>query len=151
MKKQGLKIKVKDLQKKISVDKKKIVRLAKQILQIKGLRNTELSVAFVSRNKIRGLNKRFLHQDRSTDVLAFGMPQTKTPCPCPKLLGDVVICPETAAINSRIYRTATAEEIILYLIHGILHLLGYDDRRPSSAGAMQREQRRILQLLVKKQ
>ena len=138
---QTLKIEIKNSQKKITINKKKIAYLAKQILKIKGLRHTELSILFVAKSRMRQLNKKFRKIEKPTDVLAFSMDD-------PDLLGDVVICPEIAQRFAKIYKTTTKREICLYLIHGILHLLGYNDTNARNRSLMEKEQARILKKIT---
>lgn len=121
-----------------------MVHLAKKILKIKGLNNAELSILFVGKQRIRTLNKRFRKKDRPTDVLAFSMQQGRGTFVHPQILGDVVICPQIAQAAAKIYRTYTEKEILLYLIHGILHLLGYCDRSQAARLRMEKEQLQIL-------
>jgi probable rRNA maturation factor len=113
-------------------------------LKVKGLRRAELSILFAGKQRIRTLNKRFRKIDRPTDVLAFSMGRRETISIHPEILGDVVICPQIAQAAAKIYRTDTENEILLYLIHGILHLLGYNDVGTAGRQRMEKEQLRIL-------
>lgn len=142
-----MKIRIKDTQKKITINKKLIRHLAGQILTIKGEGNSELSIFFVGASRIRALNEEFRKTDRPTDCLAFSMREGKKGGN-PALLGDVVICPEMARQAAGIYKTTIEQEIYLYLIHGILHLLGYDDVNTKSRAIMEKEQARILTSLT---
>ena len=135
-----LKIRIKSTQRKITINKKATACLAKQVLKIKGLRGAELSILFVGKRRIRGLNKRYRKIDRATDVLAFSMREGTGAYLHPQILGDVVICPEIAK---------ESREIHLCLIHGILHLLGYDDSNKKDRLLMEKEQNRLLEKLTK--
>jgi len=136
-----LKIRIKSTQRKITINKKAIISLAKQALKIKGIRDAELSILFVGKRRIRGLNKRYRRIDRATDVLAFSMREGTNANLHPRILGDVVICPEIAK---------ESREIHLYLIHGILHLLGYNDSNKKDRSLMEKEQTQILKKLTQK-
>ncbi|MBL7085203.1 MAG: rRNA maturation RNase YbeY [Candidatus Omnitrophica bacterium] len=167
-----LKIRIKDNQKRITINKKAIAHLAKQILKIKGIKDAELSILFVGKKRICKLNKEFRKINKPTDVLAFSMREgkasylhpalPKTPCKAidmlgygikrksgvnPEILGDVVICPEIARKFAKIYRSTTKKEISLYLTHGILHLLGYDDMNAKSRSQMRAQEQEILNRL----
>ena len=156
-----MEIGIKDSQRKITINKKDTTELAKQVLRIKGKSSAELSILFVGKKRIRALNKKFRKIDRSTDVLAFGQNvEEKSLClhpirnlrrkhnrrlwrlisngAGPEILGDVVICPEIAQ-----------DEIYLCLVHGILHLLGYDDSNAKNRTLLEREQTRILKKIKK--
>ncbi len=149
LKNQSLKVRIaiKDGQKKIPLKKKKIARLAEQILKIKGLKQAELSILFAGKKRIRRLNRKFRKIDRPTDVLAFSMRQGKKTCLFSDVLGDVVICPEIAQKSARIHKTTTKQEIYLCLTHGILHLLGHDDSNDKSRALMRKEEKKILKQL----
>jgi rRNA maturation RNase YbeY len=102
----------------------------------------ELSILVTDDASIQQLNKEYRDKDSATDVLSF--PQFEEDddhddpeFPC-NLLGDVVISIETATCQAKEHDLSTEEELILLLIHGILHLLGYDhERSASEAEAMQ--------------
>lgn len=104
----------------------------------------ELSLVFTCDSEIRNLNKLFRHKDKATDVLSF--PQSKRHPAKVAALGDVVISLDTAKRQARTYRVSAAEEIARLLIHGILHLLGFDHEgvAKSKAAKMRRMERRLL-------
>ncbi len=134
-----MEIGIKDSQRKITINKKDTTELAKQILRIKGKSSAELSILFAGKARIRALNKKFRKIDRPTDVLTFSQNvEEKGLCLHPEILGDVVICPEIAQ-----------GEIYLCLVHGILHLLGYDDSNAKNRSLIKREQTRILKKIKK--
>jgi probable rRNA maturation factor len=85
--------------------------------------NSELSVLFVTSDHIRKLNKRFAGNDYATDVLAFPMMDEDDDT---FLLGDVVVCPAVAEKNAHKLGHGVGREIDTLLVHGTLHLLGYD-------------------------
>lgn len=89
------------------------------------VRSGELNVLLVTDRVIRRYNRRFLHRDRPTDVIAFQGERpgrVKTP-----FLGDIVVSLERAKKQAVLYKSTFKRETYLYLIHGILHLMGYDD------------------------
>lgn len=139
-----MKIRIKDCQRKITINKKRIDSRARQVFKIKGIEKGELSIFFVGRRRIRTLNRRFRRIDRPTDVLAFSMREGKGASLHPEVLGDVVICPQVAKRYAKIYKTTTEYEICLYLVHGILHLLGYSDTSLQSRSAIERQEKEIL-------
>jgi len=84
----------------------------------------EITACFVTDRAIRRLNARFHSRDRATDVLAFDIGS-------PREFGaDIIISTDTAAANARRFGTDPLFECYLYLIHGALHLAGYDDTTP---------------------
>jgi len=134
---------VRNLQeKKFPVSKEKIIRLTRKILKSKECQNFGLSILFVDEEFIKHLNSKYLKRRYTTDVLAF--PLGKNP---ENFLGDIVISVDSAIKNSSTFRTTPKSEILLYLIHGILHLLGYKDKTKEEKKIIENEQRRIFDLL----
>lgn len=110
---------------------------------------SELGVLFAGDRLVRRLNRRYRGVDRSTDVLAFPLADAGAPGR-PRLLGDVVISPARARACARTLGTPPGEELLLYLVHGILHLCGYDDKAPGQRERMERRQRRLVAEIVRK-
>ena len=109
-----------------------------------------LSVSFVSLGRIRELNKDFRGIDRPTDVLAFPLfprADVRQGLPFDYALGDVVICVAMAAKSSVRLGQNLGQEVCFLLVHGILHLCGYDHRQPQEEAVMLAEQRRIMDKL----
>jgi probable rRNA maturation factor len=108
-------------------------------------RAVRLSIAFVGPDRINALNARWKGVDRPTDVLAFALDH-----PDGGLTGDVYICPAVATREAAQRGIARREELLRLVIHGVLHVLGYDhpedERRTRSA--MWRRQERYLACLV---
>ncbi|MCL6449731.1 MAG: rRNA maturation RNase YbeY [Acetobacteraceae bacterium] len=121
--------------------------------------SAEVSLTFVDDATIRLYNRDYRQVDRPTDVLAFSQlegrelrPLLEVPFPAPAgvppvLLGDVLISLERAAEQAAERGHPLEVEASLLLVHGILHLLGYDHRRPAEARAMQRRERQIMKAL----
>lgn len=86
---------------------------------------------------IRRINRKFLNHDWATDVISFGFDE-------PGFLGDVVVSAETARRLARELKIPFAEEFARYLVHGTLHLLGYDDKSPAPRKKMHHRQEEIL-------
>ncbi|MGH2453558.1 MAG: rRNA maturation RNase YbeY [bacterium] len=99
---------------------------------------SEASIAVVSDAQIRALNRRYLGCDRTTDVLAFAQDGPGG------LLGDVVVSAERAAAQAPRYGQTVEGELELLVIHGMLHLLGYDDATGPARARMRRRERAIL-------
>lgn len=106
---------------------------------------TEVSIALVSDAAIRRLHRRFLRRDRPTDVLAFPGRDDGLHAPGSgtRYLGDVVVSVDRARAQAREARHALRTEIVLLAVHGVLHLLGYDDHRPADAARMARRQQML--------
>ena len=112
----------------------RIRRLARRVLSALGATEAELSIAFVDDAQMRELNRRYRRLDRTTDVLAFAQGERG-------LLGDVVISVETAV--RRVGTRRLPAELGRYLVHGILHLMGWDHHAPAERRAMRRQERQL--------
>jgi probable rRNA maturation factor len=100
----------------VDVDAEGAVAVAREVLAAEGLADGELGLAFVDPDEIRTLKREHLGLDEATDVLSFPI-DGKDPVPAgvPRALGDVVLCPQVVG-----------EQWRAPLVHGLLHLLGYD-------------------------
>lgn len=107
--------------------------------------SSELSLAIVDIDEMTELNSRYRGKDGPTDVLSFGCDD---PCPVesdePITLGDVVIAPEIAEEQATELGHTVEEELNLLLVHGILHLMGYDHDTDEDAAVMQERERVLL-------
>lgn len=106
----------------------RVHRDAVRLLELLGVRG-ELSVALVGDAEIRALNAAYRGADRPTDVLAFAQREGADAEVHPDLLGDVVISLDTAARQAAARGVSLADEVRTLLIHGVLHVLGYDHER----------------------
>ena len=91
-----------------------------------GLPDAELSLLLVDDAQIQELNRRYLRRDKPTNVLAFPMREGEFSTLHPHLLGDLVISVETARRQMNRFGLDEMKMVILLMIHGILHLLGYE-------------------------
>lgn len=121
-------------------------RLATFVLEIEDAPQAiELSLALVDIEEMTELNSRYRGKEGPTDVLSFGCDD---PCPVesdePITLGDVVISPEIAEQQALELGHTIEFELNLLLVHGILHLLGYDHEEDDDAAVMQQRERAVL-------
>jgi probable rRNA maturation factor len=108
-----------------SVDERRMSSLAHHALTKESVgEGAELSVLLVTEDHIRNLNKRFANENHATDVLAFPLMEDEEDDEL--LLGDVVICPGVAEKNAVRLGHSLSHELDVLLVHGTLHLLGYD-------------------------
>ena len=117
---------------------------ARAVLKALGHTRSELSVALVDDAEMRELNTAWRGKPRPTDVLSFSLLEGEGAEHRQSLLGDVVISVETARAQARQRHRSLADEITRLLIHGTLHLLGFDHERAAEARLMQAEERRVL-------
>src|SRR5208283_2397274 len=105
------------------------------------------------------LNETFLRHEGSTDVITFDYTKNVGPASslshsktnkygdrrdaCPTLHGEIFICVDEAILQAKKFRTSWQSEVVRYLVHGVLHLLGYDDSRSAARRRMKREENRL--------
>jgi rRNA maturation RNase YbeY len=119
-----------------------------RVLRDSGFPKGEVSILFTDDQHIAELNRRYRGKSGPTNVLAFPMRDESEPVLSSEILGDVVISVDTAIAESVDLSEPLEETILRLLVHGILHLLGYDHERSSGeASRMTREQNRILGLV----
>jgi len=123
-----------------SIDKKILRRISREILKkesAKGrFKKGDLSIVLVGQKRIKELNKRYRRKNRPTDVLAFEDKEN---------LGEIVICPAEIKKNAKKFNSTFKKELNRVLIHGILHLLGYDhESGPKKAKIMEERQKYYL-------
>jgi probable rRNA maturation factor len=138
-------IRIKNTQKKQRLAMTALGRKLGNLLKSIGLPNAELSVLFVDDRAMRTLNRQYRGKDKTTDVLSFSLREGAFPRVQPDVLGDIVIAVPTAARQAAEAGHPLGREIEVLLVHGLLHLLGYDHERGSDEA--RRMKRRELQLL----
>ena len=125
-------------QKALKIRPKLIEKLAELVLDGEK-KDTEVSLKFVSDKQIAKFNEKYLHHSGPTDVLAFPMREGNFSQLHRELLGDVVISTERAIAQAQMHKKGVAEELCLYVVHGLLHLLGYDDIAPANRRRMKKK------------
>jgi len=128
---------------------RKIKKIALTILELVGEENAELSLALIGNLEIKKLNARYRQKDYATDVLSF--PVAGIVLKEPRLLGDVVVSVEKAAEQAKARGHSSEQELVTLLIHGVVHLIGYDHERSArDARAMRRVEKRIYRQLCER-
>jgi probable rRNA maturation factor len=141
-----MRIQIKNLQNLKRINLVSLEKRIKKILKYLNLSNKTVYIVLSDNRLIRKLNKAFLGKNEPTDVIAFPLGDRHTQ----DLLGEVIVSIEQAIKNTRVYRTIFEEELLLYLIHGILHLSGYDDQTKHQRAEMQAKERELLTRILKK-
>ena len=139
---------------RVGVDEDVVARLVARVLEAEGVDDAESSVEFVGERRIRALNAEHRGKDEVTDVLSFPLEDAgEGPGPAavggapgpPRLLGDVVVCARQALRQARADSLPPDLELAVLLVHGTLHLLGYDHE--TDAGQMALRQAELLELV----
>jgi len=121
-----------------AVDKKVFSTVAKKVLKGENRETEAVSLAFVDKEEIRKVNKKFRKKNRATDVLSFLLNEKQC-------LGEIIICPEVVKENAGKYGVSAKEEMLKVFVHGILHLCGYDhEKSKKEAEEMEKKQEKYL-------
>jgi probable rRNA maturation factor len=121
------------------VDERRLVSAARRVLEDSPFTSAAISLAVVDDLAIHELNRRFLAHDYPTDVLSFVLDQRDA-----HLEGEVVLSADTAAAAAAECGWPAGDEQLLYVIHGMLHLVGYDDKTDADAATMRAAEARQL-------
>ena len=139
-----------NLHRSYGVNCRRVKRIISRVLKYCGrCDKAEVEIVFLTDKAIKALNKKYKGEDHPTDVLSFDLGGSNFGAG--PLLGEIFISIDRALKNSRIFNTAFEKEFTLYIIHGILHLAGYDDGTKKERSRMDRKQKAILKDLCKKE
>lgn len=133
-------------QQSIKVSQAEIRKLAEYALTLEGIGRAkiEISILLVDNARVKELNKEYLGRKRATDVISFRMWEGPFYKLHPEILGDVVVSVEQAHREARRLGKEFKQELWLYIIHGLLHLVGYEDDTSQNAKKMHK---RCLEIL----
>jgi probable rRNA maturation factor len=128
-------IAIENRQKKVKLDLKRMRRSLKRLMKELCCEDGDLSLLLVDDDQIQEINRTYLKRDRSTNVISFSMTEGEFAAINPRLLGDIVLSVETAARDAATSCIDLMDEVEFLLIHGLLHLLGYEHENATSAEA----------------
>jgi metalloprotein, YbeY/UPF0054 family len=136
-------------QRKIKIDRRKIRSTIFKILKILDCADKEISLSFVDDEKIKQLNKQYLGKDRTTNVLSFSLREDEYGNINPQILGDIVISADTAQKDAIQGNLTIAQEIDFLIIHGLLHLLGYNHENTTKkeTNIMRQKEKKLFNLV----
>ncbi len=134
-----LTITVTNAQAKLPVDKKRLRKAVRMILQEAMISGAKINVAVVDDSTIASLHERYLNDSQPTDVLSFVLEQSSG-----YLEGEIVVSADTAQVSATRFHWTAADELLLYVIHGALHLVGYDDTTSKKRAKMREQEREYL-------
>jgi len=141
------KIEITDLQDCIPLEKKLILLVFRRVMKEEGRSARSLSVVLTDNRHIRDLNREYLGKDAHTDVLSFPLEDVDWPGNGPNggVNGEIIASAEMAFQQAKARNIDPRAELLLYLVHGLLHLIGYDDRTPNDAQRMHRREDALLE------
>lgn len=134
-------------QQDFKIDKKHIQHVVEALCKVHNIAFDEVAFHFVSGNKIKALHKTLFDDPTITDCITCPIdpPGQKPYC----MLGEVFVCPEVALDYAKNHNTPPLQELILYVIHGFLHLIGYDDTDEASEKVMRLKETESMDYLKK--
>ena len=103
----------------------------------------EIDIAAVTSRKIAALNRQYLQHAGATDVISFDLSD-----PGQGLSAQIIVCAEVAVREARVRRIGPQRELMLYIVHGLLHVMGYDDTSPQLAEKMYARQEELLEAFL---
>ena len=133
-----------DEQDELVVDLEKVRAVCERILADGGIRSGKINVVLVESNTIQQYNRDFLQHDYPTDTISFLTEDRRNEG---HLEGEVLACTEVAKERAGEFGWADEEELLLYVVHGMLHLIGFDDATPEQRTVMQEKERSYLATL----
>jgi len=147
-----MEILIKNQQKTIKLNQRKAKGVIKKVLlHLKVDERTEISVLFTDDKFIRSLNNKYRGIDKPTDVLSFSLQEGAVKSPeieKDKLLGDIIISVETAQRQADTLNHSMEKELTVLLIHGLLHLTGYDHQEDKDYKIMREKESEILKIFA---
>lgn len=130
------------------VDLRLLRKITRHLLQTCAPARWELGLHLVDGPKMARLNETYLQHSGPTDVITFDYSETPRCSPADPVHGEIFICLDVARRQALEFHTTWPAELVRYLVHGVLHLLGHDDLDPVSRRKMKREENRLTRALA---
>lgn len=135
-----------EIHSKPSLTKTLVRSIVNEIAKDKGCKFSYLEISFVTKDIITGINKEHLHHDYPTDIITFEYEKDEEGV----IDGELIICSEVAEENAERFGVSVESELLRLVVHGILHLTGYDDTTEEEKKVMKAEEDRLVDLLYPK-
>ena len=138
-------IRVRNQQRQVSVVSKEIRKVATILMdELRETNEYDLTIVFVNETRMAKINLKYLRHEGTTDIITFDYTT-------PTLLhGELIICPAVANEHAAQYQVTLGHEIARNIVHGVLHLLGYDDGQTIARNKMKIEEERLLKILTRR-
>jgi rRNA maturation RNase YbeY len=138
-------LQIRNRQRKYRIDVKFLSRITRRLLREELQRDEfEIGISLVDEQAMVLANERYLRHQGSTDVITFHYAE---PDPTALLQGDLLICVDVAAKQAGRFRATWPKEVVRYVVHGLLHLSGYDDQKPVQRRSMKKAENRLMKRL----
>ena len=125
------------------IDKNLLKKVAEKVLRGENRQRDSLSIVLAGLKRMKDLNRKYRKESKPTDVLSFNFSEELLMGE----LGEIIICPDLVKKNAERYESTFKRELVRVLIHGILHLLGYNHKKPEEAQKMEKRQNHYLSKL----
>jgi probable rRNA maturation factor len=142
--KKPLLLEILDEQDELNVDLEKVRTLCERILDENDIKSGKINVVLVDNDTIKQYNRDFLHHDYPTDVISFPTEERRDEG---HLEGEILACTEIANDRAKEFGWTAEEELLLYIVHGMLHLVGFDDVTAEQQAVIQEKERFYLSTL----
>lgn len=134
-----MKVYTKNQQSDLPISAKSVRRLVREVVALEDLFFEEVTIHFVKTPRMCAIHLEFFNDPSPTDSMSFPLDD--------QIMGDVFVCPETAILYASTHKKDPYEEASLYLVHGLLHIMGYDDLNPKAKRQMRAAEKRHLKHL----
>lgn len=141
-----LRVRIGNLNKKRKINQKAIKKIAVSLLRAFKKKNALIDITFVNNKRIKMLNKKYMRRNTPTDVISFLL-EEKLFLQRKALIGDIYISSDMAYNNTRRFNTNFQKELRRYVIHGLLHLVGFNDRTLKEKNKIRRLEEKFLKKL----
>lgn len=141
-------------QRAVRVERGVLARLVRFVARAEGQTLRQIDLAIVGQDEITAHNRRWLRHNRPTDVISFDLSETRDRARSSRrgrtdpvsrgLCGQLIVCGEVAAEQARLRGLPARQELMLYVVHGLLHLMGYDDQAIRAAARMHAREEELL-------
>jgi probable rRNA maturation factor len=136
----SIEIEISDTQGHVRVDRAALTALVRTVLSAEKRENASISIALVDNATIHAVNRTHLNHDWPTDVISFPLSDPDDPV----LAGELVVSAEMAGASALEMDAEPQDELALYVVHGLLHLCGYDDKREGDIHLMRHREHELL-------
>jgi len=143
-------IQIENRKKRVKIEKRKIRKDVTKLMKLLNCADMEVSISLVSDEEIQRINQQYLFKDRPTNVISFSLQEGEYGGVNPRVLGDIVISVDTALRDAEKGSLTFENEITFLIIHGLLHLMGYNHENTSRANArkMKMKENELFELMT---
>ncbi len=146
----GMNIAIANRQRTKKINTRQLKQIVAALLSELNLTEAELGIALVGATEMARVNGQFLQHEGPTDVITFDHSNSECGMRNAELHGELFICVEVALAQAKQFKTSWQSEVVRYVVHGVLHLLGHDDLQAGRRRRMKREENRLVRRLARR-